>query len=433
MKKKTLQKISRLFASLVLVGAMSLGTVAPVNAANADGSLTWTETQTAEAALTVEYKMGKNVPTPTTTFTYEFTKQSFNSETTTTVKNNMPDITAKTVNFTVANGTDLSTDDTYKLVKGQTTNFLADFAKTLKESPASTNGVGIYQYKVSQKIPSSITPNNTLDTLFESKVEYTVNIYVAQKADKTGLYIKGLVVTQSKDESGNESTGSGKIDATPNPHPGTGNEPWSGMVFKNEYLAKNDPGSTVTPDPVKPATYAFMVKNNIKENADTTESNDFKYSMTLTAPGLTNAAGKTFTYYVYKNGTLGSVQTGTYGTAITDITLGKNDCIFIKECFYGSKVEVKQEGRASWTSTATRTFNNTKDTSDLTVDMGKDLTATGTIGKSDNSVVYNNSYKSVAVTGIIVNNFPFVMMIVMAMAAFVAIVAVKSRRRMNER
>ena len=65
--------------------------------------------------------------------------------------------------------------------------------------------------------------------------------------------------------------------------------------------------------------------------------------------------------------------------------------------------------------------------------MGKDLTATGTIGKSDNSVVYNNSYKSVAVTGIIVNNFPFVMMIVMAMAAFVAIVAVKSRRRMNER
>ena len=32
MKKKTLQKFSRLFASLVLVGAMSLGTVATVDA-----------------------------------------------------------------------------------------------------------------------------------------------------------------------------------------------------------------------------------------------------------------------------------------------------------------------------------------------------------------------------------------------------------------
>ena len=48
-------------------------------------------------------------------------------------------------------------------------------------------------------------------------------------------------------------------------------------------------------------------------------------------------------------------------------------------------------------------------------------------------VDYINTYKDIAVTGIIVNNFPFVMMIVMAMAAFVAIVAVKSRRRMNER
>lgn len=433
MKKKTLQKISRVFASFVLVGAMTLGTVTTANAANADGSLVWTENQTAEAALTVEYKMGKNVPTPVTTFTYEFTKQSFNSETTSTVQDKMPNITAKTVNFTAANDTDSSTDDTYKLVKAQTTNFLTDFATTLKNSPDSTNGVGVYQYKVSQKTPTTITPNNTLDTLVESKAEYTVKIYVAQKSDKTGLYIKGLVVTQSKDESGNVSTGSGKIDATPNPHPGTGNEPWSGMVFKNEYLAKNDPGSTVTPDPTKPATYAFMVKNNIKENKDTTESNDFVYSMTLTAPGLTNVTGKTFTYYVYKNGSLGGKQTGTYGTAITNITLGKDDCILIKECFYGSKVEVTQTGRASWTSTATRTFNNTKDTSDLTVDMGKDLKATGTIGASDNSVVYNNSYKSVAVTGIIVNNFPFVMMIVMAMAAFVAIVAVKSRRRMNER
>ena len=50
-----------------------------------------------------------------------------------------------------------------------------------------------------------------------------------------------------------------------------------------------------------------------------------------------------------------------------------------------------------------------------------------------NTVKYTNTFLDNPVTGIIVNNFPFVMMIVMAMAAFVAIVAVKSRRRMNER
>ena len=66
--------------------------------------------------------------------------------------------------------------------------------------------------------------------------------------------------------------------------------------------------------------------------------------------------------------------------------------------------------------------------------MGKNLTvADKTIGQKENKVEYKNVFNDIAVTGIIVNNFPFVMMIVMAMAAFVAIVAVKSRRRMNER
>ena len=54
MKKKTLQKISRLFASLVLVGAMSLGTVATANAAGS--AMTWDETKTPKAAFTDEYK-----------------------------------------------------------------------------------------------------------------------------------------------------------------------------------------------------------------------------------------------------------------------------------------------------------------------------------------------------------------------------------------
>ena len=69
-----------------------------------------------------------------------------------------------------------------------------------------------------------------------------------------------------------------------------------------------------------------------------------------------------------------------------------------------------------------------------TAKMGSNLKVSDKYLKtSPNKVDYINTYKDIAVTGIIVNNFPFVMMIVMAMAAFVAIVAVKSRRRMNER
>ena len=83
-------------------------------------------------------------------------------------------------------------------------------------------------------------------------------------------------------------------------------------------------------------------------------------------------------------------------------------------------------------ASASAQFNATSATVS-TVKRGADLLVTGTIGQKKNAVEYTNDYRDIAVTGIIVNNFPFVMMIVMAMAAFVAIVAVKSRRRMNER
>ena len=53
MKKKTLQKFSRLFASLVLVGAMSLGTVATVDAKTplANGAYTYEEEEAAKLLL----------------------------------------------------------------------------------------------------------------------------------------------------------------------------------------------------------------------------------------------------------------------------------------------------------------------------------------------------------------------------------------------
>ena len=49
MKKKSLQKMSRLFAAAVLVGTMCLGNVANVNAANGEPNK-WTENQEAKAA-----------------------------------------------------------------------------------------------------------------------------------------------------------------------------------------------------------------------------------------------------------------------------------------------------------------------------------------------------------------------------------------------
>ena len=93
MKKKSLQKMSRLFAAAVLVGTMCLGSVASVNAANGEPNK-WTESQEAKAAITVEYKMGKSVDTPANTVSFVFDKVNGPVQ-----KSDMPEIKVADVKF----------------------------------------------------------------------------------------------------------------------------------------------------------------------------------------------------------------------------------------------------------------------------------------------------------------------------------------------
>jgi len=108
--------------------------------------------------------------------------------------------------------------------------------------------------------------------------------------------------------------------------------------------------------------------------------------------------------------------------------------MMIKSCYAGSKVTVEQKGVANWTATAETTFNGVKDTQKLSAAVGKNLkVADKTLGQKENKVDYKNIYKDIAVTGIIVNNFPFIIMIAIAVVAFAGIVAMNSKKRMNRR
>ena len=397
MKKKTLQKFSRLFASLVLVGAMSLGTVATANAAGS--AMQWDEKTTPKAAFTVEYKRATGVEIPATDFTVTFEKAGFKQAdentlaSTSTDKNKMPAISDKTVSFTKADAT----------VKKESTDFLEEFLTALN-TPANTHA---------------------------STDKYLVKIYVAQKSDGSGLYIKGLVVNKGTVE----TPGTDKVDATPG---GSTGGSTSGMVFTNEYIAKNGSGGgdDNKPNPNDPKTYGLKVKKTVAgSGADTNK--EFGYSMKITKPADLSLVDTEYTFYkVAANGTtVGDAQKGTYGTAL-DFELKANESILVKSCYAGSALEIEETGTANWTPQVKVVLNG-NDLGTTAGIMGTNLKYTSDdthkIGQKTNTVDYTNTYLDNPVTGIIVNNFPFVMMIVMAMAAFVAIVAVKSRRRMNER
>lgn len=420
MKKKSLQKMSRLFAAAVLVGTMCLGNVANVNAATTPAE--WGAGDTPEAAITVEYKMGNDVVTPENDVRFTFTKIA--APTGMNVSD-MPAISVGNVKFNA--GEDLIKDTTatdIKVLRKQSGNFLESFKTAMGTSTTMTTGEYVYTVKST----STVIKAKTNDVFTGSNAEYKLNIFVAQHTDGK-LYIKGLSIINTKNDAGTDTGNTTKVDGTPGSTTGGTASNFSGLKFVNEYVAKAgsvDPTDPDVPDPTKPKSYAFKVTNNTESRGSQTGS--FDYTMTVTKPSGIATTDNTYVYYV--NGTQ---KTGTYGTEVT-FTLPDNKSMMIKSCYAGSKVTVEQKGVANWTATAETTFNGVKDTQKLSAAVGKNLkVADKTLGQKENKVDYKNIYKDIAVTGIIVNNFPFIIMIAIAVVAFAGIVAMNSKKRMNRR
>jgi hypothetical protein len=420
MKKKSLQKMSRLFASAVLVGTMCLGNVANVNAATTPAE--WGPTETPEAAITVEYKMGNDVVTPANDVSFTFTKTAAPSGMST---NDMPAISVANVKFNA--GEDLIKDTTakdIKVLRKQSDNFLASFKTAMGTSTKMTTGEYVYTVKST----STVTKTKTNDVFTGSDAEYKLNIFVAQHTDGK-LYIKGLSIINTKNDAGTDTGNDAKVDGKPGSTTGGTASNFSGLKFVNEYVAKAgsvDPTDPDVPDPNKPASYAFKVTNNTESKG--TQTGSFDYTMTVTKPSGIATTDNTYVYYVN-----GKQETGTYGAEVT-FTLPDTKSMMIKSCYAGSKVTVEQKGVANWTATAETTFNGVKDTQKLSAAVGKNLkVADKTLGQKENKVDYKNIYKDIAVTGIIVNNFPFIIMIAIAVVAFAGIVAMNSKKRMDRR
>lgn len=409
--------MSRLFAAALLVGTMCLGNVANVNAADVPAE--WGPTETPSAAITVEYKMGNGVVTPANDVSFTFTKTEAPDGMT---KDNMPAISVANVKFNA--GEDLIKDTTakdIKVLRKQSDNFLASFKAAMDTSTNMTTGEYVYTVKST----STVTKAKNDDVFTASNAEYKLNIFVAQHTNGK-LYIKGLSIINTKTDAGADNTDGTKVNGNPGTTTGGTASNFSGLKFVNEYVAKAGSVDPTVPDPNKPASYAFKVTNNTESKG--TQIGSFNYTMTVTKPSGIATTDNTYVYYVN-----GKQETGTYGAEVT-FTLPDTKSMMIKSCYAGSKVTVDQKGVANWTATAETTFNGVKDSQKLSAAVGKNLTvANKTLGQKENKVEYKNIYKDIAVTGIIVNNFPFIIMIAIAVVAFAGIVAMNSKKRMNRR
>lgn len=236
---------------------------------------------------------------------------------------------------------------------------------------------GEYVYTVAETQESM--PNVTYDTS-----SYTLRVYVINGTN--GLEIEKITAQGA----------TGKTDK---------------ILFTNTY-AKND--ATLTIEKNTTGTYADKTK-------------EFKFEITFTKSPMSNQT--TFT------GNIGSEPVEcTAGTA-KPFTLADREQLVFSNLPVGTTYVVKELAATDgYTPKVTVVENKTTTVTNKTVqetealDTLKENGKNNLVGENENKVTFTNTYKDVAVTGIVMNNLPFILLVAVAIVAFVSLAVIKRRR-----
>lgn len=278
--------------------------------------------------------------------------------------------------------------------------------------PAYTEA-GKYEYTVTEN--ETATPavtNGEHEKMIMSKAEYTMDVYVEDT--NSGCQIANIIVNRTKDDKGGNATG--KVDI--------GNTDKNGFKFTNTYVQEAGTGDKPSNPGEDYDTYGSLKvsKKIINENGGTASATDsFSFKATFNFPTGTDAS------------TLGGVKAN--GSDITlkaggtyDFTLKNGENKKFTGLPVGTTMTVTESATQNYKGSANVTINGlnenpieaTKYNAVITVSDKK-------LGQKKNAVDVTNTYNNVPLTGIIMNNLPYIAMIVIGAAALV--VYVQNKRK----
>ncbi len=236
---------------------------------------------------------------------------------------------------------------------------------------------GEYVYTVTEKQENM--PNVTYDTS-----SYTLRVYVINGTN--GLEIEKITAQGA----------TGKTDK---------------ILFTNTY-AKNDATLTIE-------------KNTEGDYADKTRKFDFE--ITFTKSPMSDQT--TFT------GTIGAQSVECTAGQTKTFKLADGEQLVFNNLPVGTTYMVKELAATDgYTPKVTVIENQTTTVTNKTVqetealDTLKENRKNNLVGENENKVTFTNTYKDVAVTGIVMNNLPFILLVAVAIVAFVSLAVVKRRR-----
>ena len=236
---------------------------------------------------------------------------------------------------------------------------------------------GEYVYTVKETQESM--PNVTYDTS-----TYTLRVYVINGTN-------GLKVEKITAEGANGKTNK--------------------ILFTNTY-AKNDATLTIE-------------KNTEGDYADKTRKFDFE--ITFTKSPMSDQT--TFT------GTIGAQSVEYTAGQTKTFKLADGEKLVFNNLPVGTTYMVKELAATDgYTPKVTVVENKTTTVTNKTVqetealDTLKENGKNNLVGENENKVTFTNTYKDVAVTGIVMNNLPFILLVAVAIVAFVSLAVIKRRR-----
>lgn len=183
------------------------------------------------------------------------------------------------------------------------------------------------------------------------------------------------------------------------------------ILFTNTYT-KNDATLTIE-------------KNTEGDYADKTRKFDFE--ITFTKSPMSEQT--TFT------GTIGAQSVECTAGQTKTFKLADGEQLVFNNLPVGTTYMVKELAATDgYTPKVTVVENKTTTVTNKTVqetealDTLKENGKNNLVGENENKVTFTNTYKDVAVTGIVMNNLPFILLVAVAIVAFVSLAVIKRRR-----
>lgn len=318
------------------------------------------------------FEMAEGLETPTETFTFTIESNSKNPK--------------KTPLPTVDNAA-YTKNDTANIVNGKRT--IQKEANITLPNTSAFPHAGEYLYRLTEVTP---TENKNTNITYSNE-SYTLRVRVKNVATGSGLEIAS--VTANKNPDGDTTNNQNKVGE---------------ISFTNTY-AKN--------------AGLIIEKKTTGDYADRTKK--FKFTITFTKKSETDATKYT--------GKIGNTEVQCTAGEKAEFYLGNGDKLIFNAVPVGTRYVVEEtaepgDGYTPVSVTVTENGTETKKTNNNEKSGISSEPQNGTdslVGEKTNKVVFENHYDDIPITGIVMNNLPFILLIGVAVLAFGALVILKKR------